>query len=447
MTDLANTVRDALRRLAPPGSRILVATSGGPDSQALLDLLARVRSDAGIEALWAIGVDHGLRPGTDAELDLAEKLATGHGVSFERFAVELDPSGNLMAAARRARYAALRRAADRLGADRIAVAHTATDQIESILLNVTRGAGLRGAGGIRPRRGRIIRPLLEVSRQEICDYVEKRGIPTAEDPSNFDPRRARAELRAHVLPALRRINPKLESAFGRFSAVARIDDAHLTATAKGELKRRLGPLESLDLDSFRALDRSVASRLLRLWLGRHGLKARQSLLMQLLRRSRVGRVGLSISGAHVRTDAGRLWAIAPQPYAMPLPLPGRVAVQRLGWTISGRLDDAETVQRSDYQDGSAVAFDADRLHLDIEVRSWKVGDRLRPFGLEGQVKIGDLFTNAKIPWAWRQMWPMAVVDNEVVWVVGLRRGSVAPVTSDTRRILSLQMEGVLPGST
>lgn len=403
----------------------------------MLELLVRVRESARIAALVAVGIDHQLRPEAGSELDIAEQLAARHGVPFERLPVDVEPRDNLLAAARRARYAALEAAADRLQADKIAVAHTATDQVESVLLNITRGAGARGAGGIRARRGRIIRPLLGMSRQSLLDFLDSEGIAYALDPSNLDPRRARAELRAHVLPALRRINPRFEEAVGRFAARARQDDAELNRHVVAELNRRLGPLGSLGLTELTRLPNPIRSRVVRTWLSRHGLGSGRATVERLLLQIRTGKVADSVGGATLRSDGGRLWVMPDRPYSLQLSIPGEVEIEALNITIASSIGDARIVNLGDLEPEWEVAFDADRLHLGIEVRSWKEGDRLRPFGLDGHMKVGDVFTNEKIPHALRAVWPVAALGDDLLWVVGLRRSSLAPITGKTRHVLRM----------
>lgn len=313
MLPLADKLRPILTWLAPPKSRVLVGASGGPDSQVLIDVLARLRSDLQLDGLWVAGIDHGLRPAAAEELATARRLAEQHGLAFFTRRVQVERRGNLLSAARRARYQALTEIADEVHAQHIAVAHTATDQVESILINLTRGSGLCGAAGMRWRHGRIIRPLLGVSRERILAYLEERQIPYVLDPSNMDERRARAQLRASVLPALRRLNPRFEESFARFAAQARADDRHLTTAAARELARRLGPLESLALEDLDRLPRPVATRLLRGWLARHDLRASRRALLQLFALAKSGRVATALGGAILHSEGGRLWTASPPP--------------------------------------------------------------------------------------------------------------------------------------
>ena len=192
----------------PPGARILVAVSGGGDSQALLHVLALLRDGLGLQ-LFAHGVDHGLRPEAPRELDLAERLATSLEVPFTRSAVSLAPGSNLQARARAARYRELERVAAELDAAFIATAHHADDRAETVLLRLLRGSGPRGLAVLPARSGARLRPFIECRKRQILDHLERHAIDHAHDPSNDDPRFVRARVRTEVLPLLEQLSPRV----------------------------------------------------------------------------------------------------------------------------------------------------------------------------------------------------------------------------------------------
>jgi tRNA(Ile)-lysidine synthase len=194
--------------LMPRGSTVLVAVSGGPDSMALLHVLARLRRKLGM-GLFAHGVDHGLRPEAAGELDRAEAFARSLDVPFGRTAVRLGAGGNLQARARDARWAALRTAAARAGADRIATGHHADDRAETVLMRILRGGPLESLGVLPPTEGDRIRPFIHARRAAVALHVGRHELPFAVDPSNSDTRFLRARVRAEVLPLLERINPRV----------------------------------------------------------------------------------------------------------------------------------------------------------------------------------------------------------------------------------------------
>lgn len=254
------------RGLIPRGAGVVVGTSGGPDSTALLDVLVRLSGELGLR-LVAVGVDHGLREAAGRELDLAEGHAQRRGVPFQRIQVVLDPAESVHAAARAARYAALQAVAAERGATRIAIGHTLDDQAETVLARVLRGSGLRGLGGIDPARADgVVRPLLDASRAEVRDYLAENGIAFAEDPSNADPRFERSRIRHEILPALAREDVGAVLHLARLADEAREADDALEAMAQAALADASGP-DGVSLSVLRRAPGVVALRALRRALG------------------------------------------------------------------------------------------------------------------------------------------------------------------------------------
>ena len=194
------------------GSAVVAAVRGGPDSMALLHVLARLAPTLGI-VVHAHGVDHGLRPAAVNELDTAEAFAKRLGVPFGRSTVRLARGGNLQARARAARYAALADAARAIGAPAIATAHHADDRAETVLLRLMRGAGPRGLAVLPPRAPlaasgiELVRPLVRARRGAVMAHLERHGVPFATDPSNEDPRYLRTRVRRELMPLLQELSP------------------------------------------------------------------------------------------------------------------------------------------------------------------------------------------------------------------------------------------------
>lgn len=207
------------------GDRLVVGVSGGPDSMALLHVLARLRPKLGFTFV-AHGVDHGLRESAAHELDAAEAFAASLDVRFDRTRVSVAPGSNLQARARAARYEALRDVALREKAGAIATAHHMEDRAETFLLRLLRGSGPRGLAVLPPRAPlpsfaanaspeahaiTLIRPLLRASRDAIDAHIARHAIPFAIDPSNRDPRFSRARVRYELMPLLRDLSPAIAS--------------------------------------------------------------------------------------------------------------------------------------------------------------------------------------------------------------------------------------------
>src|SRR3989442_377307 len=202
------------------GESVLVAVSGGADSVALLHVLATLAPAWGLR-LHALHVDHGLRADSARDAEFVRRLGERLGIPVDVATVTVERRGSLEAAARAARYAALAACADRVGAARIALGHTADDQAETALMRVLQGAGLRGLAGIPPVRDRIIRPLIECRRADLVAELRQAGLEWVEDPSNQDPKFLRNRIRHELLPWLiESVSPEIADGLVRVAAAA-----------------------------------------------------------------------------------------------------------------------------------------------------------------------------------------------------------------------------------
>jgi tRNA(Ile)-lysidine synthase len=196
-----------VRGVLEVGETVLVACSGGPDSTALLDALARLASPRRLR-LHVAHVDHGLRAGSEREAQLVATAAALRQLPFTALSVTVAARGSsLQDRARDARHAALHGLADDVGATAIALAHTADDQAETVLMRALAGATPRGLAAMSERAGRLARPLLHVWRDEVTAYCDALGLVTVDDPSNADPRFLRSRVRHELLPALEQVFP------------------------------------------------------------------------------------------------------------------------------------------------------------------------------------------------------------------------------------------------
>jgi tRNA(Ile)-lysidine synthase len=194
------------RSVIAPGEHVLIACSGGPDSTALLDAMARLGPPRG----WRLSVahvDHGVRSGSAAEAELVSRLAADRGLAFQALSVQVAPGGSLQDRARTARHAALRAEAARVGAGAIALGHTADDQAETVLMRALSGASPAGLPAMAERERGLVRPLLRVWREATVAYCAALGIVPLDDPSNSDPRFLRSRVRHQVIPALEAVFP------------------------------------------------------------------------------------------------------------------------------------------------------------------------------------------------------------------------------------------------
>jgi tRNA(Ile)-lysidine synthase len=442
---LTHAVERTLRRHAmlAGGETVLVAVSGGADSVALLHVLTTL-APAWRLTLHVLHVDHGLRPDSGRDADFVRALGERLGVPVAVERVQVGP-GSLEAAARAARYAALAAWADRLDATRIAVGHTADDQAETVLMRVLGGAGVRGLAAIPPVRGRVIRPLLDVRRTALREALAAAGMPWVEDPSNRDPKflrnRIRHELlpllaasyRADVVPALARTARLAREAVGALERGAAVELARLATGAADALTLSRAALGALPPPIAAEVLRQAAAQLgsrapLRAWAHR-GLH-RVLATSPPRRPFRLGGVTVEVSGGQVRVGSRP----APPLLARTLSVPGRVELPEIGKTIEARWLPAAGYTLPLATD--RVAFDAAGFPRTLTVRSRRRGERFHPFGA-AERRLKSFLIDAKVPRWERDRLPLIDAGGQIVWVPGVRRGAVAPVTAATREILEL----------
>ena len=276
---VTRAVSQALCSLVPEGSRLLVACSGGIDSTVLLDVLQELGWNLSIGH-----VNHGLR-GEESEADEAFvcELGASRGipVGVERVDPEALRQGGssrerptLQEAARRLRYAALERLAEASSAAWIATAHTTDDQAETVLMRLLRGSGPDGLTGIPPRTGRVVRPLLDVSRREVEDWAARRGLVWREDASNASPAYTRNRVRALIRQLEEEFNPNLSRSLRDLAEAQRGDRAWLDALVEREAESRimnLGGVWVIEGKDWKAMPDALARRLAREALRRAGI--------------------------------------------------------------------------------------------------------------------------------------------------------------------------------
>ncbi|OLE05649.1 MAG: tRNA lysidine(34) synthetase TilS [Ktedonobacter sp. 13_1_20CM_4_53_11] len=434
-------------RLFPESGTIIVAVSGGADSLCLLHVLNRLcgsRPEARYPAvlLHVAHLNHKLR-GEASYQDAAfiVQLADSWGLpvtigEIDVPALARQEGRSLEDAARTARYRFLRDVAQgRL----IAVAHHADDQVETLLLHWLRGDGLAGMVGMLPRQQDIIRPLLGVTHAETVAYCSQHALLPLEDTSNRDPRFLRNRVRHELLPLLESMNPGI----------------HATA------------LLTLPLSLQRHLLRRVTARLC---AGQSPLELRHYLLIEeLLRREIAGteEVILQLPAQLQVTrnftnlvferlsskEAEHIFSALDE--AIPLPVPGRVAVPGTPWIASAEIVTEpvarlarQALQRQDWlsvwqflpKTRYTVYIDADRAGPVLTVRTRRPGDRMRPLGMAREKKVQDMLVNEHIPGADRPYIPLFFSASHCVWLAGVQIDDRVRLTATTQRILRLSIE-------
>ena len=459
-------------QMIAPGDRIGVAVSGGADSVALLRLLQNIRQDLGI-TLLVLHFDHMLRgedSTADAQFvkDLARELHLEFvGTSQDVAASAALQGWNLEDAARRLRYAFFERICATGKATRIAVAHTAQDQAETVLAHLIRGTGPSGLAAIYPTVGSVIRPLLEIERQDLRDYLKSLHQPWREDATNRDSKRLRARIREQLIPMLEEnFAPTIVSHLGELARLSReqqlfwsaiVEDrfrAH--AQSSGDItavrcKDLLSPIElnfalsqssssrnASHTTSFRALTEGLIRRLYQSVRGdRKDLTAEHvEQVIRLATRHSSGRhlelpggviVGRSFDqlifsrGKHPRSLRRNETRAQLDTYNYPVSLPNRgaavVSVPELGSCFRLKVIDW-ILQPSDTK-SAGQALDADLLRGSLILRNWRPGDAYRPHGRRHIQKLKQMFLKDRVPGRERGRWPVLECEGRVIWTRGM----------------------------
>jgi tRNA(Ile)-lysidine synthase len=455
-----------VERAGLAGKGLVVAVSGGPDSMALLSLLAELRAPCGLR-LHVAHLNHGLRPEADGDERFVAEHALRLGLPFTSRRVDVgayrtERRLSVEHAAREARYAFLGDVAAETGAAAVALGHTADDQAETILLHVARGAGVHGLQGMQSattmraaseRTVTLFRPLLSVAREETEKVCRAFGLVPREDATNLDTAYTRNRVRQQVMPSLRQVNPSVREALLRLGRAAAAETDYINSEVAGRWTAiaRETPV-GLELDralllaEHPAIRHAVLRRAYAALLGdAEGLEEAHVIAMERSLESPTGKRLSLPNGA--RWEVGYTTAMltrrgASVPSLPPLEgthrlaCPGETAVA--GWTVTATLASAEVVNEGPY----VAVLDADAVGNELCVRGRRAGDRFWPLGLESAAdkRLKEFLSDAKAPRAWRARVPLVVTPRGVAWVVGWRIAHWARLTPGSRRGLRLEFK-------
>jgi tRNA(Ile)-lysidine synthase len=512
-TNLEAKVIDSIQRhsLIQRKERIVVGVSGGADSVCLLHLLAKWRRRLGI-SLHIAHLNHEIRGAeSQADAEYVSHLADSLGIpiTIDRQDVatyRTERKCSLEEAARELRYAFFVRVARKVGAHRIAIGHTRDDQVETILMHILRGTGITGLCGLAPcsplaydsqgmslppkapttTKGQrsnllVIRPLLDITREETASYCQKHQLDPRIDSSNLLPSFFRNRLRLHLLPLLRQYNLSIDQALLRLADIAREDNDFIEQQASGlwdEVARQENNTVYLDKKQIAGLPVALQRHLLRAAVTKlagdvrdieaNHIEATRSLLNKQPSKRICLPHGLICQGGydeviitrHRSTTTAPLSVIAseacqpefppcpfpPLPEEFHLEVPGRTPFP--GWNVVASIAREQVASLSSRgvmrptkrtcQSNFVAHFDLQKTGMNIHIRRRRPGDRFQPLGMNMPKKLHEFMVDAKIPRSWRGRIPIVCSPQQIIWVAGWRIDDRVKLTEASKEILRLE---------
>jgi tRNA(Ile)-lysidine synthase len=443
------------------GMRIGVAVSGGADSLCLLYLLHEIGPRWNLH-LQVIHIDHGIRGEVSkADAQFVQRTAAEFAIPFHLREVQiLQNPDNLEQAARNARHDFYRELLASGSVDRIATGHTLSDQAETVLYRLIRGAGLAGLCGILPvTREGLVRPLLDITREETQSWLQEREIEWRDDISNADLRFARNRIRHHVLPMLRsEFNPQIDLTLAHLAVLAQDEEDYWSRLLSSQVKANPA---FFNIDDLTAETPALARRKIRGAIDHVKGDLRQvdfahiETVLEVARSQQgSGRVqlpGLDIyrSFDWIRIAPAGFDSARERQYRFPVNVPGSVTLPYQSGTIHFGIhprgahvnitNELDWERLTSFEPDAAGAVGAKSGLL--ELRNWRPGDQYRPTNVGQSEKIKLLFQEARIPLWERRHWPVLTCNDRIVWSRLFGSAAEFAAGEDSRWILRVTEDG------
>jgi tRNA(Ile)-lysidine synthase len=472
--NMLKTVRKTIEASAmlDRGEHILVAVSGGPDSIALLQVLFRLTDEYRLR-LTVAHLNHGIR-GEEAkrEQEFVSNLCAEMGITcicktVEIRMLQVGSGKSIEEIGREERYQFLHATAESCGARKIATGHHRDDQAETVLINLIRGSGTEGLRGITPvREGRIIRPLLHVSKGEILAFLNRERLAYVVDKSNLSPMFLRNRIRNELIPELATLyNPRIVEGLCHMAEIVRREDDYMENTVRQVLHQWgivPGAAETLmPIAPFQKLHEAMQARIIKylleavapsgngigyrhieavLAISRPSLHSHVSLDLPCLicvdREGSVLRIR-RVFRRQIRRDRRNEITLS-SAYSYPVEVPGMVYLKVISRNIRFEMIDKPDLQ--EMKDQPRAAFmDYERISPPLILRNYRSGDRIDLLGMKGMKKVKSYFIDSKIPSTPRNNIPLLVDDRSVIWITGERISDRVKVTERTKKVLKAEM--------
>lgn len=444
-------------KLIKPSENIVIGVSGGADSMALLYLLNQIRNSIAFKIFLA-HINHGVR-GKDADRDEDFVKLKAKDLSLPCFTKRVDMEGHARdrgispeEAGRELRYGFFKEVLDKVGGGKIAVAHNMNDQAETLLMRVFRGTGIDGLKGMEFISNDIIRPLLNISRGEIEDYIKENNIDTVLDETNLKTIYTRNKIRLDLIPYIERnFNPNIIKTLWRLGQVASLDSKFLEAYSTRKLNSALKYEDKnciiLNAELFGIEDISIQQRIIRLMVIRltgnlHGFSEHHvSFILNLFLSGETGKMAhlpndiyAEISYGDLILRKGQVTEYGQFLYELNM---GVNQFSDIGYRICLTVLPKEKMG-SINRGANVRFFDYAKVSNTLYIRRRNPGDSFLPFGMQGSKKIKDYFIDEKVPRDMRDKIPLIIDGENILWVVGYRTSDLYKIGEDTRDVLMIK---------
>lgn len=441
-------------RLLESGDSVLVALSGGPDSVALLRILDALRRRYSLK-LHAVYINHNIRKrAAKKEEQFCRSLCKRLNVDLKIISENIPALARSLGkgveqAARDFRYQTFEDLARHGSIDKIALGHHLDDRAETVLFRIIRGTGKTGLQGIPVRRGKIIRPLFDLTKEEIHDYLTKHRLSFCLDQSNMSVDYDRNYIRNRLLVDIRRnLNPAVHRALINLSDTAREDETFLSGIVERRFRqsgrRTVGGKIELDLNRFNRYDKWLRRRLLRhclTGLSPSGMAPDLAVVDRLDEFCQSNGKSLSIPEKLQAVRADEKLVIHQRVstnYSLPLSAGSVCRLTTLKLNIRMSVLDNRQVSHSRTRRSRSVLLDLDRVQQPIVVRNIRPGDRFRPLGLRGTKKVGDYLTDRKVHPVYRDEIPVVCDARGIIWLVGYEIADRVKIDGSSRKVLKIE---------
>jgi len=448
------TIKD--NKMFEANDKVIVGVSGGPDSMCLLNLLSSLKSELKIEIAVA-HVNHGLRGEfSDADEDYVKSYCIKNAIPFysEKIDVNLIAKENNIScetAGRIERYKFFEQLMQKLKFQKIALAHNANDQAETVLMRIMRGTGLKGITGIKPVRDNIIvRPIIEIKRDEIEKYCRNNDLVPRIDKTNFENIYTRNKIRLELIPFMREnFNPEIVDALNRLSSMLRIDNEYLEQLAREKYNIFCEMKPDKIIIKRGAFDENIAilTRIIRqALLNKNGnLKNFEKIhiydIIKIQKQTTGGWLTLP-NGINAINNYGDIDIVCVKEnefndfnYKLKL---GENYIPNLNINISLKLIKKEEI--SDINAGRLIKyFNYDKINGEIVLRNKKNGDKIIPLGMVGNKKLKNIFIDLKIPREKRNKIPILIFNEEIAWIIGYKMSEIFKIDKNTNNIIEVKI--------